>query len=160
MTRGGTKRAKDSAERRCIATGETLDKAHLMRFVVGPEGEIVPDLQRRLPGRGIWVRAQRQHVDKAAAKGLFSRAAKAAVKVPENLSDLIEELLGTRLINSLSLSRKAGVAVCGFEKVKAILVSESAEILFQASDGLRKAQNRALSVSKHKNWVWLSGAIM
>jgi len=106
-----------------------------MRFVVGPDATVVPDLKRKLPGRGIWVQARREHVEKAAKKGLFSRAAKTAVKAPDGLGDLIEGLLATKLVQTLSLSRKAGLAVCGFEKVKSCLVSESARLLFQANDG-------------------------
>lgn len=142
MTRGGSKKTDTGAERRCIASGESFDKSQLMRFVVGPEGDIVPDLRRKLPGRGIWVRAGRKYVEKAASKGLFARAARASVKVPDNLGDLIEGLLATKLVASMSMSRKAGLAVCGFEKVKSTLVSESAELLFQASDGSKATKTK------------------
>lgn len=135
MTRGGKKQSSQGAERRCVATGESFDASKLLRFVVGPDGALVPDLSRKLPGRGIWVQASRKHVQKAAKKGLFARAARATISVPDNLADLIEELLATRLVQALAITRKAGLAVCGFEKVKSNLSSESAELLFQASDG-------------------------
>lgn len=142
MTRGGTKKTSEAPERRCIASGETRDKGDLLRFVVGPDQAIVPDLKGSLPGRGVWVTATRASVDKASKKGLFSRAAKTAVKVPDGLSDLIEQLTATKLVQSLSLARKAGLAVCGFEKVKSALVSESADLLIQASDGSRPMKSK------------------
>ena len=65
MTRGGRDKDQDDPERRCIATGESQPKSELVRFVVGPEGQIVPDLLNRLPGRGIYVSADRVAIDKA-----------------------------------------------------------------------------------------------
>ena len=76
MSRGGREKDRDEPERRCIATGEVQPKRGLIRFVVGPEGEIFPDLAEKLPGRGIWVAADRAALRKAAGKGLFARAAK------------------------------------------------------------------------------------
>lgn len=145
MTRGGLKTERDAPERRCIATGETGPKAGLIRFVVGPDDTVVPDIAERLPGRGIWVSASAEAVEKAARKGLFARAARRAVKVDPDLARLVEERLLARLIELLSLARKAGEAVAGLEKVKTVLVSGEAVCLFQASDGSarEKAQLRA-----------------
>ena len=75
MTRGGREKDRETPERRCIVTGETQPKAGLIRFVAGPDGQVVPDLAEKLPGRGFWVVADRQALDRAAAKGLFSRGA-------------------------------------------------------------------------------------
>ncbi|MBC7156104.1 MAG: DUF448 domain-containing protein, partial [Rhodobacteraceae bacterium] len=82
MTRGGAARTRDEPERRCIATGLSAPTAGLVRFVVGPDGVVWPDVAAKLPGRGIWVSAERAALDRAVAKGLFSRAAKRAVTVP------------------------------------------------------------------------------
>lgn len=90
MTRGGRIKDRETPERRCIVTGEVQPKAGLIRFVAGPDGEVVPDLAEKLPGRGFWVVADRQALDKAAAKGLFSRGAKARVTAPPELLALIE----------------------------------------------------------------------
>ena len=78
MTRGGREKEQDDPERKCIATGEVSPKAGLIRFVVGPDGTVVPDVAGKLPGRGMYVSADRAAITKAATKGLFSRARQAA----------------------------------------------------------------------------------
>ncbi|MDM7256015.1 MAG: RNA-binding protein [Paracoccus sp. (in: a-proteobacteria)] len=142
MARGGRDKDRDDPERRCIATGEVQPKFGLIRFVAGPEGQIVPDLAGKLPGRGIWVAADRDALDKAAAKGLFARGAKAQVTVPEGLADLVEAMLARRVIELISLTRKSGRAVAGFEKVKDWLSRGQAKVLFQASDGSDRGKGK------------------
>lgn len=142
MTRGGKTNDREDPERRCIVTGETGPKAGLIRFVAGPEGQIVPDILGKLPGRGIWVTAGRAELTKAAAKGLFARAAKAQVTVPPGLVDEVERQLARRLVELVSLSRKAGDAVAGFEKVKDWLAQGRAKVLLQASDGSERGKSK------------------
>jgi uncharacterized protein len=142
MTRGGREKVREDPERRCIVTGEVQPKAGLVRFAVGPEGQVVPDVLGRLPGRGIYVVADRAAIEKAAKKGLFARAAKKPVKVPEGLADLVEALLLRRVTDLLSMARKAGDAVTGFEKVKDWLVKGHARVLIQASDGSPREASR------------------
>ena len=142
MTRGGREKDRDQSERRCIATGETQPKHGLVRFVAGPDGIVVPDLAEKLPGRGIWVAADRGAIDRAAAKGLFSRAAKMPLKAPEDLSDQVEAGLARRVVELVSLARKAGDAVCGFEKVKGWLAEGRAKVLLQASDGSERGKGK------------------
>lgn len=101
-----------------------------------------PDLAEKLPGRGIWVSADRAAIEKAAAKGLFSRAAKAQVKVPENLADLVEAGVAKRVVELVSLTRKSGRAVAGFEKVKTWLAEGRAKVLLQASDGSERGKGK------------------
>ncbi|PYE84433.1 RNA-binding protein [Pseudoroseicyclus aestuarii] len=134
MTRGGATKHEDGPERRCIVTGETQPKNGLIRFVVGPEGGVVPDVLGKLPGRGMWVTADREVMDKA-TRGQFARGAKNKVEVPEGLTDEVERQLARRLVELIALARKAGLAVCGFEKVKAALAAENVRVLLQASDG-------------------------
>jgi predicted RNA-binding protein YlxR (DUF448 family) len=140
MTRGGARISPAEPERRCIATGESAPKAGLIRFVVGPEGQIVPDLHGKLPGRGIWVAATRTAMERAVRRRLFARAAKRAVTVPEDLVDLVEAGLLRRVVEGLSLARKAGRAVAGYEKVKGWLDSGQAEVLIQARDGSERGR--------------------
>lgn len=135
MTRGGRKKSDDVSERKCIVTGEVGPKAGLIRFVVGPDDVIVPDIAEKLPGRGIWISADRVAVEKAVAKGLFSRGAKRKVKADVGLVDQVEALLARRVIELLSLGRKSGTALAGKEKVKGLLVTDEAVLLLQASDG-------------------------
>ncbi len=142
MTRGGKDKTSDLPERRCIVTGDVQPKAGLVRFVLGPDGVIYPDLAEKLPGRGIWVTADRAAIEKAATKGLFSRAAKAPAKAPENLADLVEQGLAHRVIELISLVRKSGRAVVGFEKVKSWLAEGRAKVLLQASDGSERGKGK------------------
>ncbi|GHG15758.1 RNA-binding protein [Paracoccus aerius] len=142
MSRGGRIKEHDQPERRCIVTGEVQPKAGLIRFVAGPDGQVVPDLAEKLPGRGIWVSADRAAIQKAAAKGLFSRAAKAPVKAPEDLAEMVEAGVARRLVELLSLARKSGRAVAGFEKVKGWLAEGRAKVLLQASDGSDRGKGK------------------
>jgi hypothetical protein len=138
--KGGNPKDHDEPERRCIVTGESQPKAGLVRFGVGPDGQVVPDVLGRLPGRGFYVVATRPAIEKAGTKGLFARAARQTVKVPDGLADLIEFQLARRVIDLVSLSRKAGSAVMGYEKVKDWLVKGQAKILLQASDGSERGK--------------------
>ena len=142
MSRSGRDKDRTDPERRCIATGEVQPKGGLIRFVVGPEGMIIPDLAEKLPGRGIWVAAERGALEKAASKGLFSRAAKMQVTVPEGLADLVEAGVAKRLVELVSLARKSGRAVAGFEKVKGWLAEGRAKVLLQASDGSERGKGK------------------
>lgn len=142
MTRGGRDKERGDPERRCIATGEVQPKRGLIRFVASPDGVIVPDVLEKLPGRGIWVAAERDALDTAVNKGLFARAARQQVKVPQTLVDDVEALLARRLIDGISMARKAGQAVAGFEKVKDWLGREEVRILFQATDGSERGKTK------------------
>lgn len=143
MGRGGkTKDRSDGPERKCVVTGEVHPKYGLIRFVVGPEGQIVPDLAEKLPGRGIWVSSDRAALLQATKKGVFARGAKQQVKVAEDLADQVEAALVRRVIDLVSLARKTGDAVTGFEKVKDWLVKDYAEVLIQASDGSGRGKSK------------------
>ena len=143
MSRGGKKTDRASEpERKCIASGEVLPKAQLIRFCVGPEQEIVPDVAGRLPGRGIWVRADRTALERAVQKNLFPRAAKSKVRVPADLVLTVEALLADRTISLLALARKAGQAVAGYEKVKGWLLTGEGSVLIQSSDGSARGKTK------------------
>ncbi|SMX24929.1 RNA-binding protein [Boseongicola aestuarii] len=142
MSRGGKDKTRDDPERRCIATGEAQPKRGLIRFAVSPDGFVVPDVLEKLPGRGIWVAADRAALETAVKKGLFARAAKQAVTVPETLVADVEALLVRRLIDGVSMARKAGRAIAGYEKVRDWLGKEEARILFQASDGSERGKSK------------------
>src|SRR2546426_10204991 len=105
--------AQASRERRDIVTGEVMEEAALVRFVAGPDGVVVPALAGKLPGRGLWVAADRASVETAARKGLFSRAAKAKLSAPADLADQVERLMMGRLLSALGLARKAGELTSG-----------------------------------------------
>lgn len=142
MGRGGRTKDRDDSDRKCIATGDVQPKMGLIRFVVGPDAQIVPDVREKLPGRGIWVSATRQALEKAADKGLFARSAKQPVIVPEGLADQVERQLVGRMVELIAMARKGGRAVAGFEKVKGWLAEGRAKVLLQASDGSARGKGK------------------
>ena len=157
MSRGGMdKDRSEGPERKCIVTGEVQPKDGLIRFVVGPEGQIFPDLAEKLPGRGIWVTSTREAIGTAEKKKLFSRAAKQPVTVPEGLADMVEALMVKRVCELLALARKSGDAVAGYEKVKDWLAKEEASTLIQASDGSGRGKSK-LSTPYRGHYIgWLT----
>lgn len=143
MTRGGKTKDRDAEpERRCIVTREAAPKRGLIRFVLGPDGALVFDLAEKLPGRGLWVTADRAVLSQAVAKNAFARAARQPVTLPPGLEDLIEGALARRVIDLISLARKAGRAVAGYEKVKGWLLTENVRALIQASDGSGRGKSK------------------
>lgn len=141
--------AAASRERRDIVSGEVMDEARLVRFVAGPDGVVVPDLARKLPGRGLWVAADRASVDTAAKKNQFSRAAKAKLSAPANLADQVEQLLLRRLLDGLGLARRAGELTSGFEKVQAALRSGKVAWLIEAADGAEDGRRKLTNLARH-----------
>ncbi len=145
MSRGGRHKETSGPERKCIATGEVGPTDLMIRFVVGPDNQIVPDIRGKLPGRGIWVSADKAALETAITKKLFSRSAKAQVNVPDDLFDQVDQGLARRVSDILSLARKAGQAVTGYEKVKGLLETERARVLLQASDGSERGKSKLRS---------------
>ncbi|EKE74494.1 hypothetical protein B30_02180 [Celeribacter baekdonensis B30] len=123
-------------------TREAQPKRGLIRFVVSPDGLLVPDLSEKLPGRGIYVSAERDVLEEALKKRLFSKAARMDLTIPDGFVDLLEAGLTDRVVHLISLARKAGDAVCGFEKVKGWLADGRAKILLQASDGSERGKGK------------------
>ncbi len=143
MGRGGQPKDQEHGpERKCIATGEVRSKAELIRFVAGPEGQVVPDIASKLPGRGFYVASNRDALETAVKKNLFARGAKAPVTVPDGLVDEVERQLTRRVVNMISLARKSADAVAGYEKVKSWLDQERAWVLIQASDGSGRGKSK------------------
>ncbi|HWE98719.1 MAG TPA: RNA-binding protein [Caulobacteraceae bacterium] len=143
--------AQASRERRDIVSGEVRDEGRLIRFVEGPEGEVVPDLARRLPGRGLWVAADRASVETAARRGLFAKAARKRLKADAALADQIESLLKSRLLSGLGLARRAGELTCGFESVRDALRSGRVAALIEASDGAEDGRRKLVGLARHAN---------
>ena len=147
--------------RTCIATGTEGTPERMIRFVVGPEGEVVPDLARRLPGRGLWVRAERAALERAMAKNLFSKAARAAVKAPADLADRVERLLLERTLADLGRARRAGRAVAGYVKVEQMIGRHQVGLLVVANeadgDGLQKLRATGLPLERLGDAAALGG---
>jgi predicted RNA-binding protein YlxR (DUF448 family) len=109
--------------RRCLVDGVTKPAETMIRFVVSPDGVVVPDVAGRLPGRGFWLSARRDAVKTACAKKLFAKAARAPGAVAPDLDGEIERLLARRCLDLIGMARRAGQAAVGFEKVKGFLRS-------------------------------------
>lgn len=120
--------------RTCIATGQTTTKDGLIRFVIDPDGVVTPDLGERLPGRGYWLKADSQALEKAVRKKAFSRAARRSVTVPPDLGERVRTALAARVLQTLGRARAAGQVVSGFEKTRAGLKTGSLSLIFQAAD--------------------------
>jgi uncharacterized protein len=133
-------------ERTCIVTREANSPAGLIRFVLGPDNQVVPDLRNKLPGRGAWVTARSDIVEEAAKRRLFARAFKAEAKVPETLVQDIERLLRDDLRQGLALANKAGSVITGFHKVESTITDKPIVALIHAAeaaeDGRRKLANQ------------------
>jgi predicted RNA-binding protein YlxR (DUF448 family)/ribosomal protein L30E len=111
-----------------------LPKQDLIRFVLAPTGEIVPDLKERLPGRGVWVTADHSVVAEAAKRNVFARTLKAQAKVPPGLADQVDRLLTDAALGALTLANKAGEVVFGTAKVEEAIAKAKVAALIHASD--------------------------
>jgi predicted RNA-binding protein YlxR (DUF448 family) len=133
--------------RRCIVTRQALEKPAMIRFVIGPDGQVTPDLKERLPGRGLWVTATREALDQAVAKHAFSKAAKQSVKVAPDLAERVTELAKREVAELLGLARKSGQLVAGFEKVDAALRAGKVRVLVAASDGAEDGRGKLARIA-------------
>jgi predicted RNA-binding protein YlxR (DUF448 family) len=139
---------ENGPQRRCIVTGEHHDRACLLRFVVDPQGAVVPDLAGRLPGRGLWLTPRRDIVERAVAKRLFARAARRPVSVPAGLADRVEALLAQRCCDAIGLARRAGLAVAGFEKVRDALRAGKCALILAALDGAEDGRQKIRALGR------------
>ncbi len=143
--------AEASRQRRDLVSGDVLDEARLLRFVAGPDGVVTPDVARKLPGRGLWVAADRASVETAAKKGGFSRSAKTKLTAPPDLADQVERLLYRRVLDGLGLARRAGELISGFEKTAASIESGRAAWMVEAVDGAPDGRRKLLQSAKRVN---------
>ncbi len=142
--------APDPRARKSVATGAVLPEAQLVRFVAGPEGVVFPDVARKLPGRGMWVEADRALVEQAARKGAFSRAAKTPLKPPADLADQVEALLRRRLLAGLGLARRSGELISGFDRVSEALKTRPVAWLIEAAEGSADGRRKLLSLARRQ----------
>jgi uncharacterized protein len=137
----------DGPERMCIVTRERRAPEELIRFVLGPDGTVVPDLNARLPGRGVWVTGRVELVEDAVRRRAFSRGLKTGAKAAATLPAEIDALLERDCLQSLSLANKAGAVVTGFTKVEAAINGGNIALLLHAkdasADGIRKVAQAA-----------------
>jgi predicted RNA-binding protein YlxR (DUF448 family) len=137
----------DGRERRCVATGERADESRLIRFALDPQGIVTPDLAAKLPGRGVWVLAQKAAIETARSKGGFARGFRTAAKAPDGLADQVEALLAKRCLDLLGMGRKAGEVLIGAEIVETGLRKTKPACLIEASDGAADGRDKILGLA-------------
>jgi predicted RNA-binding protein YlxR (DUF448 family) len=147
-TAGAKTHAQAARARRDIVSGEVMDEARLVRFVLGPDGSVLPDFARKLPGRGMWVEARRDALNTAVKRGAFSRAAKTKVAAPADLADQVEQGLIRRLAHTLGLARRSGDLTLGFEKAASALEGGKAAWMIEASDGSADGRRKLLNIAR------------
>jgi uncharacterized protein len=130
----GPRKSAPGTERFCAATGEVKPVDAMIRFVVGPDGAPVPDLKRRLPGRGIWITATRQALAAAIARKAFARGFRREVRVTPDLVAATERLLEQAALDALAMSHKAGKVALGFAKAETALLRGRVVALISAAD--------------------------
>jgi hypothetical protein len=131
----GPRTDRSATVRMCAVTRQVRPIDELIRFVVSPQGEVVPDLKRKLPGRGLWVSASRQAVAEAARRNQFSKGFKRDVRVTATLAADTEALLVRGVVEALAMAAKAGQVISGFSKVEGALAQRQVHALIHASDG-------------------------
>lgn len=133
---------KGGPARRCVATRTSLPAGTMIRFVVGPDAALVPDLAGRLPGRGMWIGAERAAVARAVSKNLFAKAARSQVRVGDDLPDRIEAMLVRRCLDLVGLARRAGGLVAGFDQVTDALRHGKVGLVLEARDASADGRRR------------------
>ena len=150
------------AERLCVVSRQVKPVAEMIRFVLGPQGEAVPDLKRKLPGRGIWVTATGADVAEAVRRGAFARGFGRPVKIPDDFVEATERLLERSALDALAIAGKGGQVVAGFSKVEATLLRGHAVVLMHASDaaadGVRKLEGLRRQMEEEGRKVGLIAA--
>jgi len=140
----GPRRTAPGAERYCAATGAVKPVADMIRFVISPAGEPVPDLKRRLPGRGLWITATRAALRTAIARKVFARGFKREVRIPSDFLASTERLIEAAALDALAIAHKAGKIAIGFAKTEAAIAQALMAGVLHATDaapdGVRKLQ--------------------
>jgi hypothetical protein len=136
--------SREETERQCALTREVKPIADLIRFVVSPDGEIVPDTDGKAEGRGVWISLGAKAVAEAQKKKAFAKSLKAEVKVPDDLSGLTRRRLTERFLSALSLAKKAGQLTTGAGKVKSAIEAGEVLALLTATDAAEDGRNKLL----------------
>jgi uncharacterized protein len=147
----GPRSAAAASARLCVATREVKPIDDLIRFVLGPDRAVVPDLKRKLPGRGVWVTARKNVISDAVRRNAFGRGFKADVTVSKDLPTMVELLLERSVLDALAIAHKAGAVVAGFTKVEAAIATDPIVALLTARDGADDGR-RKLVAALHRRF--------
>jgi len=129
----GPRKSGSGAERFCAATRTVKPVDELIRFALGPEG-IVPDIKRKLPGRGLWITADRTTLENAVARNVFARGFKRDIRVTPDLVEQTERLMVRAALDALAIAGKSGLVAAGFSKAEAALARKPVVALLHACD--------------------------
>ena len=143
-------RRNEPSERTCIVTRQALPVDELIRFVAAPDGALVPDLRRRLPGRGVWVTASRDAVAEAERKHLFEKAFGGKVNVAPGLAARLDDLLLAAATGALALARKAGGLIGGFAKVESALSRDPVVALIDAAEAAPDGSSKLAAAARRR----------
>lgn len=146
----GGKQASGGQTRRCLATGVLQPRDVLLRFALTPDGELVPDIASKLPGRGLWITPKRSVLAAACRKNLFSRSAKRPVRLRDDLLDRTADLAQERCLSLLGMARRGGNLLAGFDKVREAMLQERVGVLVQAVDASDDGRGKLMRLAKVK----------
>jgi predicted RNA-binding protein YlxR (DUF448 family) len=156
----GPAEGRRGVERLCALTREVRPVAELIRFVAAPDGAIVADIKRRLPGRGVWITAQRTSVEEAAKRNVFARSLKRAVRVAPYLAATVEHQLETAALEALAIAHKAGVVAIGFGRTETALSGEPVVAVLNASDGAADGARKVVAAVTRRQTGENAGEIL
>jgi uncharacterized protein len=150
VTDRGTNAAAAATKRLCIATRQVRPIGELIRFVIGPDGTVVPDLKRRLPGRGVWITARRHLIQDAVRRRVFRHGFKAEIRVSADLPDKLDGLLEQSALDALSIANKAGLVILGFAKVETAVAAAPLVALVRARNAGEESGRRLAAALKRR----------
>jgi len=139
---------EEDITRKCIVSGEVKEKQELLRFTLAPDNAVIPDFNKKLPGKGVYVCNKKTALSKAVEKGLFAKALKVKAKADMKLVEMAEAILRSRGLASINLARKAGVLITGFEKVAEAIKRNKVAFVLEANDAGEDGHQKILSAAK------------
>lgn len=142
------KRGHKGRERRCLASGDVTDTANMVRFVLSPDGTVTPDILGKLPGRGVWVSANKDALTSVIKTKGFARGFKGKAIIPENLEIFVESLLAKRLLGLITMARKSGHIHIGYDQVKSAASVGGLAWRIEAKDGSEDGRSKIRTLSK------------
>ena len=137
-------------ERFCVASRTAQPVSDLIRFVVGPGGEAVPDLKSKLPGRGVWVTATREALEDAIKRKAFARGFKRDVRLPPDLAERTDRLLEQAVLDALAMAHKAGLVAAGFNRAATALEREDVAALLHAAEASPEGVRKLDAAVRHR----------
>ena len=142
------KRGHKSRERKCVSRNEVRDPQVMIRFVIGPDNTVFPDILGKLPGRGVWVSATREDLETAIQRGGFKRGFKGNVKIPDNLTEQVEAGLRKHTLSLIGMAKKSGKLFIGFDQVMAAARTDALGWRIEATDGAEGSRGKIRTLSK------------